>query len=280
MVSTQVLGRQAAERFRAQHGLGEGPVGDLVGVIEESTGIDVAIVAAPSEEHGLTMSDPVRRVTFIAVAASNNPMRQRSTLAHELSHVVHGDGGLILSKKEGGRRPAPERLADAFARHLLVPRQAILRVIENHDGPWSEADLSHIVRKFLVSPAIAAVALSEAGGIDDDLKEAWKRIWTPDLATRHGWGDYYAALQEESRRTRPPRQLLARAVEGYQQGVVSLQEISALRGMLIEVVEAELESAGLHPPSQEPAWSGPEALTGTSSDLADLDALLHDEGGA
>jgi len=58
-----------AERFREQYGLGEGPLGDLVGIVEETTGYDVAIVEAPSEKHGLTMTDPLRGVTFIAVAA-------------------------------------------------------------------------------------------------------------------------------------------------------------------------------------------------------------------
>ena len=280
MISTQDRGRQEAERFREQYGLGEGPLGDLVGIVEETTGYDVAIVEAPSEEHGLTMTDPLRGVTFIAVAASRHPMRQRSTLAHELSHVVHCDGGLVLREGKGGRRPVPERLADAFARHLLVPRSAILRIMKDHNGAWSEADLSLVVRKFLVSPAIAAIALSEAGAIADDLKKVWMQIWTPDLATRHGWGDYYAALQGESRRTRPPRRLLARAVEGYRRGVVSLQRLSALRGLPTEEVLGELTHAGVHPPSAEPAWAVPESLPAPSLDLADLDALLEDEDGA
>lgn len=106
------------------------------------------------------------------------------------------------------------------------------------------------------------------------------QIWTPDLATRHGWGDYYAALQGESRRTRPPRRLLARAVEGYRRGVVSLQRLSALRGLPTEEVQGELTSAGVHPPSAEPAWVVPESLPAPSLDLADLDALLEDEDGA
>ena len=38
MISTQDRGRQAAERFREQYGSGEGPLGDLVGIIEEATG--------------------------------------------------------------------------------------------------------------------------------------------------------------------------------------------------------------------------------------------------
>ena len=210
MVSTQVLGRQEAEEFREHHHFGDGPLGDLVGIIERTTGHDVAIINAPPEEHGLTMTDPQRGVTFIAVAASDNPMRQRSSLAHELCHVLNQDGEIEVQQGGNGRRPAAERKADAFARHLLIPRRAIERVMEEHGGePWTEASLSDLVRTFLVSPAIAAIALHEAGAIPDDLKQQWMRVWTPELAARHGWSDYYAALQEESRRARPGASSLA-----------------------------------------------------------------------
>jgi Zn-dependent peptidase ImmA (M78 family) len=42
-------------------------------------------------EHGLTMRDPRRNAVFIGVARTRNPMRQRSTLAHELGHVLFED---------------------------------------------------------------------------------------------------------------------------------------------------------------------------------------------
>ncbi|MCZ0856879.1 ImmA/IrrE family metallo-endopeptidase [Actinomyces israelii] len=105
-------------------------------------------------------------MTFIAVVASRHPVRQRSALAHEFSHVVHCDDGLVLREGEGCRRLAPERLADAFARHLLVPCAAILQI---------------------------------TGAVADGLKKAWMPIWTPDLAMRYGWGDSCAALQSGSR---------------------------------------------------------------------------------
>jgi hypothetical protein len=277
MVSTQVLGRQEAEEFREHHHFGDGPLGDLVGIVERTTGHDVAIINAPPEEHGLTMTDPQRGVTFIAVAASDNPMRQRSSLAHELCHVLNQDGEIEVQQGGNGRRPAAERKADAFARHLLIPRRAIERVMEEHGGePWTEASLSDLVRTFLVSPAIAAIALHEAGAIPDDLKQQWMRVWTPELAARHGWSDYYAALQEESRRARPPRRLLARAIEGYRLGVVSPQQLAAIRGLTPERVIAELESAGVRPEPSDPIWASPDSLPDIAPDLTALDALLGD----
>jgi len=70
------------------------------------------------------------------------------------------------------------------------------------------------------------------------------------------------------------------AVGGRRRGVVSLQRLSALRGLSTEEVLGELTSAGVHPPSAEPAWAVPESLPDPSLDLADLDALLEDEDGA
>jgi Zn-dependent peptidase ImmA (M78 family) len=60
-------------------------------VIEQATGIDVAVLDVGPDEHGLTMRDPGRDAVFIGVARTRNPMRQRSTLAHELGHVLFED---------------------------------------------------------------------------------------------------------------------------------------------------------------------------------------------
>ena len=90
-VNTETEGRAAAERFRREHHLGVQPLGDLVAVIEHVTGIDVAVLDVGPDEHGLTMRDPDRAAVFIGVARTRNPMRQRSTLAHELAHVLFED---------------------------------------------------------------------------------------------------------------------------------------------------------------------------------------------
>ncbi|MFK5283399.1 ImmA/IrrE family metallo-endopeptidase, partial [Lacticaseibacillus paracasei] len=63
--------------------------------------------------------------TYIAVACTPNPMRLRSTLAHELGHirletVVRGPGTTDWST-----RTPEEREADSFARHLLIPIESV-----------------------------------------------------------------------------------------------------------------------------------------------------------
>ena len=52
-MTSEAKGRIAAERFRETHRLGDQPLGDLAALIEHATGIDVAVLAAGPDEHGL-----------------------------------------------------------------------------------------------------------------------------------------------------------------------------------------------------------------------------------
>ena len=159
MTGSEQQARVAAGEFRRMHRLGLQPLGDLVALIEQTTGYEVAVLDADYGEHGLTMRDPVRDATFIGVARSRTPMRQRSTLAHELGHLVFGDcdHGVEFAKR------SPEEIrADAFARHLLVPVEGVTEFLGQRDGAGM-TDLAAVVQRFLVSPAIAAIAMRDAG---------------------------------------------------------------------------------------------------------------------
>ncbi|MDA3629834.1 ImmA/IrrE family metallo-endopeptidase [Saccharopolyspora oryzae] len=262
-------GREAAAAFRREHHLGDQPLGDLVALIERTTGHDVAVLDASPDEHGLTMRDPVRDVTFIGVARTRNPMRQRSTLAHELAHVIfadwNGPQGQDLSA-----RTAQEQRADAFARNLLVPAAGLKAFLGDHAAP-SEAALSAVVQGFLVSPAIAAIALHDCGCINASTKQEWMGLSTPQLATRFGWTDQYESLQNDSDRTRSPQRLLARTIAGYREGVVTAQSVATLRGITVDAARRELADAGIAPRDPSVPWMTAQDLPVVSVDLSDLD---------
>src|SRR5258708_21343972 len=203
-------GSASAAGFRRDHHLGVQPLGDLLEVIEHATGIDVAVLDVGPDEHGLTMRDPARGTVFIGVARTRNPMRQRSTLAHELGHVlfddwVDSDGG------DWSRRSPAEIRADAFARHLLVPLEGLREFIKA-PSPVGLIALSAVVQRYLVSPQIAAIALRQAGYIDEAAKQEWMALSAPQLAARFGWTDQYQLLQASSDRRRAPQRFLARAI--------------------------------------------------------------------
>ena len=240
-------------------------------IIEQATRVDVAVLDAGPDEHGLTMRDPARDVVFIGVARTSNPMRQRSTLAHEFGHVTFEDwsGG---AGNWSHRSPAETR-ADAFARHLLVPIEGLREFLGNR-AVVREPTLSEVVQRYLVSPQIAAIALHQTGYIDDDTKQEWMALTAPKLAARFGWSDQYRALQADSDQRRAPQRLLARAIKGYVEGVLAAQAIATLRGVTLEAAEADLRAAGVVPAERPVVWADPTELPDMHVDLAALDEDL------
>jgi hypothetical protein len=294
-MSAEDQGRARAASFREQHNLGHAPLPDLVSLIELTQRIDVAVIEAEQDEHGMTMRDPVRQVVMVAVALTRHPMRQRSTLAHELGHVLFGD---FAAPKAGGwdRRSSEEIRADAFARHLLVPVAGIKSVLADRTaGVQSGAtlgdvqavgakgrrgsekvslpELSMLVQRFKASPSLVAIQLSAARLISTARKNEWMTLSTPVLASRFGWSDLYQGWQHESQTRRAPQRLLARAIEGYVANVVSLQAVARLRGLPEAQIAAELEQAGIVPAEVEPVPVPTAVECRPDTDFSELDAL-------
>jgi hypothetical protein len=163
--------------------------------------------------------------------------------------------------------------ADAFARHLLVPADGLGDFIAAR-SPAALSTLSAVVQRFLVSPQIAAIALRQAGHVDEATKQEWMTLSTPQLAARFGWSDHYQALQDDSDRRRAPQRLLARAITGYAEGVLPAQAIATLRGMSLDMVAKELQEAGVTPAGRPIPWADPAALPAVHVDLAALDEDL------
>ncbi len=279
-MNAEVEGRDRAARFRSDHGLGAQPVADLVTVIEQASEADVAVLDAGQDEHGMALRDPTRGVVFIGVARTPHPMRQRSTLAHELGHVLFGDW-CDGEPVDWSLRSAAEVRADAFARHLLIPIEGLREFLAGEPGSSvTEKTLSTVVQRFLVSPQIASIAMHEAGYIDAETKQAWlntSRLTAPKLATRYGWSDLYQALSVESNTRRAPQRLLARAIAGYELGVVAPSVIATLRGVTLAEVEADLRAAGIAPASREVQWTPADRLPDVHLDLSELDDDVGDD---
>ncbi len=170
-------------------------------------------------------------------------------------------------------RSQAEIRADAFARHLLVPVEG-LREFIGARSPVVLSTLSAVVQRYLVSPQIAAIALRQARYIDEATKQEWMTLSAPQLAARFGWTDQYQVLQASSDRRRAPQRLLARAITGYAEGVVSAQAIATLRGISLEALVGELREAGVTPAERPIAWADPADLPGVNVDLAALDEDL------
>lgn len=247
MTSYEDDAREAAETFREENGVGIAPIADIVALIEQTQDVDVTVVGIDdSNEHGLTMVDPVRKAAIVAVASSNKPMRWRSTLAHELGHLIFKDH----TTGRPGTLPADstvERRAQSFARHLLIPLPGVQHFLEQHKGPLDMKALSGLVQRFQVSPVVAAIQLRNLGVINASRHTEWSGMYTPTLAARFGWADQYHGLQAESRQRRAPQRLLGRVIEGYIAGLVSLETVASVRGVTPRDLADEFEEAGIEP---------------------------------
>ena len=200
-------------------------------LVHVAKGIDVISMTVPDAEHGLSMCDPATGRVVIAVATTPHPMRQRSSIAHELGHVIAGD----LDRAEPlvpGERSPEEICADAFAPHLLLPLDAIRRRFPagHNQVSLSLSDLSDLVQEFEASPHIAAIQLRTLKLIDADICSNWGARSAATLAMTFGWGSQYRSLVADSSVPRAPQSLMTRAVEGYQHGILGIRELASWYG--------------------------------------------------
>lgn len=240
---------QAARKIRHDHGLGMGPIADLhelIGLV--APGADVAILDMPDGMDGMVLTDPVRGKSIIGVATTGVPERQRSSLAHELGHIVFKDYEAGLRHDPSERTPEETR-ADAFSRHLLAPVEGIQTFLEDLGavrGAVSARHVSSVVRHFQVSPAITVIQMHSIGWITAEQKATWRES-AQSLALRYGWIGDYRAMAAESLTPRPPQRLIENATEAYIRNLVSVQGLASLSGVDPDRQLQELEEAGIRP---------------------------------
>lgn len=247
-MNTEAQGRKRAESFRREHDLGHAPLGDLVELLIDTCGVDVVVMDADGAEHALTMRDPMYDRTVIAVATQEHSVRQRTSIAHELAHVLWHDEDLGPETSFGGRTPIESR-ADSFARHLLLPLAAVKPVADAARTP--DAAVAVLVERFDVSPLVAAIQLKEAGLLTADDCARWAGVSTRAVAARSGWLDLYEQRCAEARRPRAPRRLVARATSAYQAGVLGIHELASWAGLPSEKLAAVLAAEGISPREDE-----------------------------
>lgn len=269
MTSNEQRAKKLAEDLRDQHGLGDGPIKDMFELGHVAFGVDVISMHAAEAEHGLSMADPASGRAVVAVATTPNPMRLRSSIAHELGHVLGGDLDRAESLTAGERGPEEIR-ADAFARHLLLPLAGVRRRFPQSEDEFSLADLSDLVQEFEVSPHLAAIQLRTLKLIDKGTCANWSTFSTTYLATSFGWLSQYRSLAADSAQPRAPQGLMTKAVEGYRRGVLGITELATWYGQDPAELEQELGPQQLSHPEQDDDWDSdaplfPDDAAGTAS---------------
>ncbi|MBC6797610.1 MULTISPECIES: ImmA/IrrE family metallo-endopeptidase [Corynebacterium] len=290
MCSASKEGLDLAIEFRKKHTLGNDPIADIAGFMQ-LVNADFMILDLPANVDALALRDPVTGATVIGIAKSSVPYRQRFTVAHEIGHFVSNDfeSSKIVADDEHsepgiyacGKRDYQEVRADAFARNVLCPTDGLKtdqNLRELIGGGDVLAALSHVVRKYQISPRVALIQMRRADLISEGQSEELKGVSAPTLAARYGWKADYDRAVKVSELVQPSARLVKDVYRAYEQGIVDLPSIAfAEMSSVDEVKELISASQSQLPPLRHDANVQNQDAADTEADpFAELDAFFGD----
>lgn len=150
----------AAQALRTEWGLGEGPISDMIALLE-SHGVRVFSVREASQEiDAYSFWDEARNRPFVFLTTSKSGERRRMDAAHELGH-------LVLHRKididgEGARDI--ERQADEFGSAFLMPSRGFRA---SAPRPIALSEIMRIKKLWKVSAFAVAVRSHRLGLLSD-----------------------------------------------------------------------------------------------------------------
>jgi Zn-dependent peptidase ImmA (M78 family)/transcriptional regulator with XRE-family HTH domain len=201
---------------------------ELAEAVERNLGVDVMVEEFPAREIlGASITD--RRFPFILVNRNQPISRALFTLAHELGHVLSGDGGEAITLDVTLMpHTKPEMFANAFAASFLMPLSSVQEEIDMY-GVTSKA-LARMVSRFGVSFESLVYRLHNLGRISAVTRDRLQSQGLPAVLLDLSDDERRRALGRQGMRPerRPPGLLTLRTLAGYQAGVVSVRPLAGL----------------------------------------------------
>jgi Zn-dependent peptidase ImmA (M78 family) len=228
-------------------GFSENLRSDPASLFESIFGIHVAFEEYGAGFDGMCLRSAATRV--ILVNTSIPWSRQRFTLAHELGHIMAGDGrdsGVCVDVDVMSGQQTEEKRANSFAACLLMPRRDLHDDLQGFDGV-DRATFGRLVGKYRVSVSAMAWRLKNLGFIDAARRERLGSMRPAEAARFGDWQDELGELAVDQRRTRNPRALARDAILAFANGTVSARLVATvLRAEPDEVLAAwqELSQTG------------------------------------
>jgi Zn-dependent peptidase ImmA (M78 family) len=254
----------AARVAREELGLGlEGPVPDILRVVEETESVPVAVLRLGNGVAGAYL---VRRnQSFVFLNGLQHVPRQRFTLAHELGHHRLGHAAVVdgVQEIEGKSGDPLEQQANAFAGEFLAPDRALHAWLKANDDP--RINLNVLVRLatwFGISAPAAYVRLTQA----DILRNASQRRELKMLLDRGAHGgvqrasglesveDSLARLHRENGYPHVPARLRDNALTAYATGLIDLDRLADALRMSRKKAEEFVSLLGIEQVELEPDW--------------------------
>lgn len=245
-------GRISAQRVRDVLGYREtDPFGDVAELLE-AEGHPVTHREMPEGLHGLAVreGDAYGAATSWAVyAAVSVPWtRQRWTLAHELSHVLHDDIGQMVVETGTESEALPEVRAEAFARHLLLPPAALAAALPQRPARegW-RAVVGRLVVLFGVSRRAIVKALVADGHATDEELTSVSRALVRDLIEAAGVQEEWDALAARQHEPQGSPWLVGATAELYAAGSVDVRVVADLMALEPDEARTRLHATGWAP---------------------------------
>lgn len=223
-------------------------VEDLPGVLERSFRVHVAVEHLGEGLDGFSYRRGGFRLAL--VSADSAWTRQRFTLAHELGHLLAGDGdGLRIDTDVMAAHVRQDRIemrANAFAASFLMPADMLRRDVGDS---LTEHDFARLVGRLRVSPSALAWRMKNLSLIDETRRARFTGIGARASALLGGWSDEFRILEAERGATRPCMRMVRAALVAYESAAASVRPLAAILGRPPEEVLSALQ------PEEEPGTS-------------------------
>lgn len=236
-------GQRLAERVRKLWSLGDDPLpSNLFSLIEDQSGLGIAL--EPLQERIAGLCARVGDLAIALIDSSAVVGRQRFTTAHELCHLLLGDGEQVLvDERLTGGSPVEMR-ANAFAAHFLMPAKAVRRYLR--ERAVDEEVAVELQYTFGVSLDALLWHLVNLDVLSDYRRQQIHAVGPKALAFRYGYGGEWNRLEHERNIRRPPRPVHQRALAAYSKGLIGIEPLADLVGRRdVDGLRRDLEDQGV-----------------------------------
>ena len=236
-------GQRMAERVRKLWSLGDDPLpSNLFSLIEDQSGLGIAL--EPLQERIAGLCARVGDLAIALIDSSAVVGRQRFTTAHELCHLLLGDGEQVLVDERLTGRSLVEMRANAFAAHFLMPAKAVRRYLREREV--DEEVAVELQYTFGVSLDALLWHLFNLDLISDYRRQQIHAVGPKALAFRYGYGGEWNRLEHERNIRRPPRPVHQRALAAYSKGLIGIEPLADLVGRRdVDALRRDLEDQGV-----------------------------------
>jgi len=236
-------GQRLAERVRKLWSLGDDPLPpNLFSLIEDRSGLGIALEPLQERIAGLCA-----RVDDLAIALIDSSAivgRQRFTVAHELCHLLVGDGEQVIVDERLTGQSLVEMRANSFAAHFLMPAKAVRRYLRQRDV--DEEVAVELQYTFGVSLDALLWHLVNLDMISENRRQQIHSVGPKALAFRYGYGGEWNRLEHERNIRRPPRPVHQRALAAYTKGLIGVEPLADLVGSRdFDALRRDLEDQGV-----------------------------------